>query len=114
MNVHIHHHGDYRLDEMLANLKHLKLLLIRQGVAMSAELDALKSQVASNSSVVDSAVTLINGIAARIDAAVAGAGAVDKQALVDLSAELKAKDAALAAAVAANTVAASPSVVPTP
>jgi hypothetical protein len=72
---------------------------------MSAEMDALKAQVTQNGSVIDGAVALINGIAARIDAALAGAQ-VDRQALVDLSAELKAKDDALAAAVAANTPAA--------
>ena len=68
---------------------------------MSAELDALTAQVKANSSLLDSATTLINGIAARITAA-----GTDPAALKALTDELKAKDDALAAAVTANTPAA--------
>jgi hypothetical protein len=68
---------------------------------MSVELDNLTAQVKSNSDAIDSAVTLINGIADRIIAA-----GVDPVKLTALSDELKAKDDALAAAVTANTPAA--------
>jgi hypothetical protein len=65
---------------------------------MSAELDQLTSQVHANTSVVQSAVALINGISNRIKAAGA-----DPAALQALTAELDQQDQALAAAVAANT-----------
>lgn len=65
---------------------------------MSIELDNLTAQVKSNSDLLDSATQLINGIAARIEAA--GVDPVKLQALTD---ELKAKDDVLAAAVTANT-----------
>ena len=65
---------------------------------MSVEFDAMASQVQANSDAIDSAIVLINGIADRITAA--GVDPTKLQALTD---ELKAKDAALAAAVVANT-----------
>lgn len=79
--------------------------------SMSKELDDLTAQVKANSDLLDSATTLINGIAARIDAAVAAAGAAgatpaELAQMVALSAELKAKDDSLSAAVVANTPAA--------
>ncbi len=68
-----------------------------------AELDDLTTQVSANSTVIDSALTLINGIAARITAA-----GVDSTKLSALTASLKSEDDALAAAVAANTPAVPP------
>ncbi len=68
---------------------------------MSQELDDLTASVHANGTVLDSAIALINGIAARITAA-----GVDPAALKALTDELTAKDAELAAAVAANTPAA--------
>lgn len=68
---------------------------------MSIELDNLTAQVKANSDLLDSATALINGIAARIDAA-----GVDPAKLSALSTELKAKDDLLSAAVVANTPAA--------
>lgn len=65
---------------------------------MSVEFDQLTAQVKANSDLLDSATALINGIAARIDAA-----GVDPAKLAALSSELKAKDDVLAAAVLANT-----------
>lgn len=69
--------------------------------AMSAEMDALTAQVTANTAVLQSAVTLINGIADRIAAA-----GVDPAKLTALTDELRQQDDALAAAVAANTPAA--------
>lgn len=68
---------------------------------MSKELDDLTAEVTETSGFIDSAVTLIEGIAARIEAA-----GIDRQKLTALTTELNAKSDALAAAVAANTPAA--------
>jgi hypothetical protein len=71
-------------------------------------LDALAAQVTSTTSAEASAITVLNGIAARIQAAVdaAVAGGASAADLAPVQAEvdsLKASSAALAAAVAANT-----------
>ncbi|HXI77937.1 MAG TPA: hypothetical protein VNH21_12415 [Steroidobacteraceae bacterium] len=68
---------------------------------MSAQMDALTAQVAASRTVIDSAVTLINGIADRIAAA-----GVDPAALDALTTDLKAETDSLSTAVAANTPAA--------
>ncbi len=65
---------------------------------MSVEFDAMTAQVQANNDAIDSAIVLINGIAARITAA-----GVDPVQLQALTTELQSKDAALAAAVVANT-----------
>jgi hypothetical protein len=80
----------------------LQLNQITQGVkSMGIELDALTAQVAQNETVEESALALINGLAAQIAAA-----ATNPAALTALSASLKTNADALAAAVAANTPAA--------
>lgn len=66
-----------------------------------ADLTALTAQVATNTSVVSSALTLIQGLAAQLAAA-----GTDPAALAALQAQLATSDTALAAAVAANTPAA--------
>lgn len=71
--------------------------------AMATNLDALTAQVAQNTDVINSALTLINGFAAEL--AAAGTDPVALQALAD---SLKASDTSLAAAVAANTPASTP------
>jgi uncharacterized small protein (DUF1192 family) len=82
--------------------------IIERLKTMSAEVEALTAQVKANNDLIDSATALINGIAGRIDAAVAaavaaGASSTDLAAITALSTELKAKDDTLAAAVTANT-----------
>jgi len=73
--------------------------LMKKGInKMSVEFDAMASQVQANSDAIDSAIVLINGIADRITAA-----GVDPTKLQALTTELQSKDAALAAAVVANT-----------
>lgn len=74
-----------------------KTLILNQEKIMAA-LDDLTAQVAANKTVIDSALTLIAGIAARITAA-----GTDPAALAALTADLKSEDDALAAAVAVNT-----------
>lgn len=76
---------------------------------MSAQLDALTAQVAANTSVTQSAVALIGGLKAQLDAAIAASKAGDNGAALDaLSAQLATSDKDLADAVAANTPAAPP------
>lgn len=67
----------------------------------STELDSLTAQVTANNAVVESAIVLINGIADRILAA-----GVDRTKLTELANSLKSEDDTLAAAIAANTPAA--------
>lgn len=66
-----------------------------------ADLTALQAEVANNTTVETSAVTLLQGLKAALDAA-----GTDPVALKALSDTLGANDTALAAAVAANTPAA--------
>ena len=71
-------------------------------------LDALAHQVEVTNGVVDSAVTLINGIHAAQEAAIAqalknGATEAELAPLVDLNAAFKAKVDALSAAIEANS-----------
>jgi len=73
--------------------------LNRKVSTMAGELDALTAEVANNTTVEKSALVLIQGFAARLDAA--GTDPVKLKALSD---SLKANDDELAAAVAANTV----------
>jgi len=89
MGIHIHHyhHND---NEILTLLRHI----------MSA-LDDLANAVAQEDTVIDSAITLINGIPALIAAA-----GVDPVKLAALQADIQAKSTSLASAVAANTPAA--------
>ena len=73
------------------------------GEVMSKELDDLTAEVANATTIEQSAITLIQGLAAQL--AAAGSDPVKLQALHD---SLVAEDAALAAAIAANTPAAPP------
>lgn len=65
---------------------------------MSAELDALTAQVAQNTTIEESAVTLITGLAAQITAA-----GTDPAKLAALTTSLNTSAKDLAAAIAANT-----------
>jgi hypothetical protein len=81
---------------------------------MSTQLTALQAQVAQNTSVEESAVILINGLATQLQAAIAANAAGDTAALPNLQAELAKSATDLAAAITANTPAATPSPAPTP
>lgn len=75
------------------------VLVLREDVKkMSAELDRLSQEVSENNSAIDSAIVLINGLAAQIRDL-----ADDPAALSALADSLDAKANELAAAVAANT-----------
>lgn len=103
MDVHVYLHGelsgsaDQKLDSILALLR----ALVAQEKAIMKELDDLTTQVQATDDAEQSAIALINGIAARIDAA-----GTDPKALAALTASLKSKSDELAAAVVANTPAA--------
>lgn len=87
---------DRKQDAMLATL-------ITQGEIMSQEMDSLAAQVEQTLTVEQSAIVLIQGIAAQLADA-----AGDKAKSLELAAKLKTSADALAAAVTANTPAAPP------
>ena len=81
-----------------------KLLQLQRSIEqMSVDLTALTEQVAATATIEQSAITLIEGIAARIEAAVAAADPATKAAVDDLTTSLKTASQALADAVKANT-----------
>lgn len=67
---------------------------------MATALETLQQEVQETKTIVDSAITLIVGLKAALDAAIASG---DPAALTALSAELDAKQQELAAAISANT-----------
>ncbi len=98
-------------DELRATLARIEgalQIILKKEAIMAVELDTLTAQVAANTDVVKSALTLIQGFSAKLDAAVAAALAAGAtpavlKSLTDLSAILKGSDDELAGAVAANT-----------
>jgi hypothetical protein len=84
------------INELL-EIKRLLNQIIQREKAMSAELDALTVQVEATRGIEESAIQLINGIAAQLAAIKDDPAKI--QALAD---SLKAESDALAAAVAAN------------
>lgn len=75
---------------------------------MDQSLENLQAEVAQDTTVMGSAVTLIQGIKAQLDAAIAANGAGDSTQLDALSASLGASRESLAAAITANTPVATP------
>jgi len=97
VDVYIHPIGEDKLDLILQKLNSI----IAKENEMAGELDALTAEVANATTVEQSAITLIQGLAAQL--AAAGTDPAKLQALHD---QLMASDAALAAAIQANTPAA--------
>lgn len=89
---------EYELYKFIEDTRKSLLLIIKNQTNMSAELDQLTTEVAETRTVIDSAITLIAGIKAQLDAA-----GTDPAALAALSASLDAGQQALADAIAANT-----------
>lgn len=87
------------LREMLGIVKALQT----QGNHIMATLADVQAAVTAEDTVVDSAITLLNGLAAQIAALQPNQAAIDA-----LAADVSGKTAALAAAVTANTPAAPP------
>jgi hypothetical protein len=98
------HELNQKLDLVIAGhsrIERLLTALLAQETKNMALLDALTAQVAAQATVEQSAITLINGIAARVQAA-----AGDPVAVAALVTQLQTSASALSAAVLANTPAA--------
>jgi hypothetical protein len=93
-HLHIYHHFDAELVNALVKL-------YSQGDKIMAMLDALTAAVAAESQVVDSAVVLLQGLKAQLDAAIASG--TDPVAIQAISDAIGAQTTKLADAVAANT-----------
>ena len=96
------------LGTLFASAKQLadilsELHLIRNTIM--AALDDLQAAVAAESTIIDSAITLLNGLKTALDAAIASN---NPAALTQLSADITAKTKALSDALVANTPAATP------
>jgi hypothetical protein len=115
-----HQHGNSRLDvhihlpagvldlltkavSGIAKVNETLKQVLKEQTKMSAELDALTAQVKINTDVEESAIVLINGLAAQILAL-----KTDPVALTALAASLKTEADSLGAAVAANTTPVTP------
>lgn len=92
-----------KLDAILVSLLHIRAAQARQGDVMNQNFEDLKNAVAAEKTLIDSAIVLLNGIAARIEAA-----GVDPAALQALTADINSEAAALGAAVVAGTPAEPP------
>lgn len=104
MRIDIHVHNDdpavaRKLDQILGALT----TILEKETTIMAALDDLKAAVAAEDTVVDSAVALLQGLKAALDAAIASGNPAD---LTALSADIGAKTKSLSDAVAANTPAA--------
>lgn len=97
--------GGFSHADILAAVHRLGEQLNRQEDTLMAILDDLRAHVEYNTSVVNSAIALIGGLHAKLDAALTCEAGVDVAALTAIRDDLKAQTDALAAAVAANTVA---------
>jgi hypothetical protein len=92
--LHLHIHTPDLSKMLLEKLDFITLKLLK----MSEQLDKLTAEVAENKTVMQSAVTLLQGLKQRLDEA-----GTDAAKLSELSADLDANTNALAAAVTANT-----------
>jgi hypothetical protein len=104
MEIHVHHHfhpspPDPRLDQVLALVRQIA----QQETAEMATLTDVETAVAAERTVEDSVVTLLNGLAAQLKAALAANDPAAVQAVVD---QITANTQAMSAAVTANTAAA--------
>jgi hypothetical protein len=104
-----------RHDELCAELQLLRFTLFKLELSLMSALDDLKAKVAYQGDVVSSVVTLIKGFNDQLAAAAANLASkgVDVTELEKLGAQVDANTAALAEAVAYNTVAEAPAQ-PTP
>lgn len=98
--VHVHIHHDDSSKALAAINAALLNILDRTEIIMSA-MDTITAAVTANKSGIAAAISLLQGLKAALDAAIAELP--DMTALTALSATLQADDASLAAAVIANT-----------
>jgi hypothetical protein len=95
------HNGDDELKAKLDQILAIVQAVQTQGKQIMATLADVQAAVTAEDTVVDSAVVLIQGLAAQVAALQPNQAAIDA-----LAADIKGKSDALAAAVAANTPAA--------
>jgi len=95
--------SNLELKQMLEHQHFLQHRILERIDTMSAAMDRLTSEVAENSTAVDSVLALVEGLAQQIRD-----NAEDPAKLNALADELDAKQQAIAAAVAANTPAPPP------
>lgn len=108
--LHIYHHGRVVIDmpsgqpgEQLDQIKSMLQTILQKETQMAGELDALEAAVAEQTSVIDSAVVLLDQIKALLDAAIASG---DPNRILAVSALIADSKARLAEAVVRNTPAA--------
>jgi hypothetical protein len=92
-----------RLDQIQSTQQQILALLGQVEEGIMADLKALQDQVQQTTTVEQSAVTLIQGLATQL-----AANATDPAAIAQLAQQLKTSSDALAAAITANTPAANP------
>jgi hypothetical protein len=101
---HDHHHHDNPMDgagPAIVELYHMLAHIIHNQEIIMAAIDDLATAVAAEDTVIDSAITLLQGLSAALAAA-----GTDPAKLAALQTDITAKTQALADAVAANTPAA--------
>ncbi len=103
INLNVTVHLDGPLETMGKNILESLLSIHQKLNKMANELDDLKAAVAKDTAVDQSAITLLNGLKAKLDAAIASG---DPAQLTALSAQLGSNAQGLADAVTANTPAA--------
>ena len=101
LDLHLYVHEDPSTTGRLDRIEAMLQSLISQGTTLMTDLTQLKAAVDAEGTVVQGAVTLIEGLAAKIAALPPDQASIDA-----LAAEVKGQSDALAAAVAANTPAA--------
>jgi hypothetical protein len=108
--IHIYHHGRVHIDlhsdqpsEQLDQIKSMLQNIIQMETKMAGELDVLEAAVAEQTTVIDSAIVLLDQIKALLDAAIASGDPVRIAAVSTLIADSKIR---LAEAVVRNTPAA--------
>jgi hypothetical protein len=90
-----------RIEWRLTLLVGVAIRILEREIQMAGELQGLTDEVAATRGVQQSAITLLSGLKAALDAAIASG---NPAALADLSAQLGTSREALAAAVTANSV----------
>ena len=100
MDINLFHHfpPDAEVLARLDSIDHKQNLILKNQERQMSAIDDLQAAVAAEDTVIDSAVTLLNGIHALIAAA-----GVDPAKLTALQTDIQAKTASLAAAVLVGT-----------